>query len=295
MTPPAVVGYALGSALAAACASVLQHRGTHKVGRRHGTGMRLLLHLAANPAWLIGLLVAGVGLALHAIALGSGRLAVVQPLLVSGVLFALPASALLEGRHPSLREIRWAGALVVALSAFLLVANPQGGTDSADGAVLGLTTVAGTAVIVVAALVVRRARRYGAALMAIAAGLGYGITAALLKQTTAVAAGGIGAVFVDWPVYAMVAVGAFAIALNQLAYRAGPLAESLPALTVSDPASSIVIGALAFHEVVAHSALDVAVELASFVIMGLASARLSRRAAQPRDCPVDAREVDDKA
>ena len=280
MTQPVVVVYALGSALAAACASVLQHRGTHKVGRRHGSGLRLLLHLMANPPWLIGLLVAGVGLVLHAIALGGGRLAVVQPLLVSGVLFALPASALLEGRRPSFGEIRWAAALVIALSAFLIFANPKGGTDSAGSGVLGVTTAAGAAVMVIVALGVRRLRRYAAASMAVAAGLGYGVTAALLKETTAVAGRGISAVFVNWPVYAMVAVGALAIALNQLAYRAGRLAESLPALTISDPASSIVIGALAFHEVVAHSALDLAVELASFVVMGLASERLSRRATQ---------------
>ncbi len=275
MTQPVVIAYALGSALAAACASVLQHRSTHTVGRRHGAGMRLLFHLAANPAWLIGLLVAGIGLGLHAIALASGRLAVVQPLLVSGLLFALPASALLEGHRPPSREITWAAALVIALAGFLLVAHPRGGTDSTSAGLLGLTTAAGAALMVITALGVRRVRRYAPAFMAIAAGLGYGIAAALLKQTTALASGGVAAVFANWPVYAMVAVGAFAIALNQLAYRAGRLAESLPALTISDPAASIVIGVLAFHEVVAHSAIEVTLEVASFVVMGLASARLA--------------------
>lgn len=270
-----VVVYALGSAAAAAAASVLQHRSTHQVGRRFGAGGRLLLHLMANPVWLIGLLVAGIGLVLHAVALGNGRLAVVQPLLVSGLLFALPASALLEGRRPSSGEMRWATTLVLALTAFLLIAHARGGRNSTGTGALAATTGAGTTAIALAALSGMRLRRYRALLLAIAAGIGYGVAAALLKQTTAIAGGGVAKVFTNWPVYAMVIVGGFAIALTQLAYQAGRLADSLPALTISDPASSIVIGALAFHEQVAHSAAAVTFELAAFVVMGLASARLA--------------------
>src|SRR6185437_312648 len=96
--------------------------------------------------------------------------------------------------------------------------------------------------------------RYRAVLLATASGVGCGIAAALLKQTAAIAAGGFVAVVVDWPVYALIIVGAVAIALTQLAYRAGPLKESLPPLTIADPATSIMIGALAFHEQLAHSA-----------------------------------------
>jgi hypothetical protein len=215
-------------------------------------------------------------LGLHAVALAGGRLAVVQPLLVSGLLFALPVSMALEGRRPSAAESGWALALVGALAIFLLVAHPSGGSVSTDTDVLALTTLAGSAAIVAASAWAFRRQRYRTVVLATGAGLGYGVAAALLKQTTAIAAGGAKAVVVGWPVYALIAVGAGAIALTQLAYRAGPLAKSLPALTIADPTSSIVIGALVFRESLAHSAVAVTIEVAAFGVMGLGSTRLAR-------------------
>jgi drug/metabolite transporter (DMT)-like permease len=262
--------------MAAAASSVLQHRSARKAPERHAAGFRLLAHLAGNPVWLLGVLFAAVGLALHAVALAGGRLAVVQPLLVCGLLFALPVSVALEGRRLSPAEGGWALALVAGLAAFLLVARPSGGVVSVDADVLAWITGVGVAAMAVVGYSGMRWRRLRAPLVAVAAGLGYGITAALLKQTAAVASHGISNIFADWPVYVLIAVGGTAIGLTQVAYRAGPLAESLPVLTVTDPASSILIGALAFHEKLSSSALAVAVELAAFVVMGIASAKLAR-------------------
>jgi len=276
MTQVVVMSSALGSALAAAGSTVLQHRTARHAPQKHAAGVRLLAHLVARPAWLVGLLLAAIGLGLHTVALTGGRLAVVQPLLVCGLLFALPLSMLLENRRPSHTELAWAGALVAALTIFLLVARPSAGVVSIDADVLGWTTAAGSTAIAIASLCAFRFHRYRAVLLATASGVGYGIAAALLKQTTAIAAGGILAVVVDWPVYALIIVGAVAVALTQLAYRAGPLRESLPPLTIADPATSIMIGALAFHEQLAHSAAAIVIELAAFVVMGIASAQLAR-------------------
>lgn len=276
MTELVVVSSALGSACAAAGSTVLQHRTARHAPQKHAAGVRLLVHLVAHPAWLTGLVLAAVGLGLHAVALTGGRLAVVQPLLVCGLLFALPLSMLVEHRRPSHTEIAWAGALVAALAVFLLVAHPSAGIVSIDADVLAWTTAAGGGAIVIASMLAWRFHRYRAVLLATASGVGYGIAAALLKQTAAIAAGGFVAVVVDWPVYALIIVGAVAIALTQLAYRAGPLKESLPPLTIADPATSIMIGALAFHEQLAHSAPAIAIEVAAFIVMGAASARLAR-------------------
>ncbi len=99
-----VVPAALGSALAAATSSVLQHRSARSAPvARRATG-RLLGHLVTRPVWLAGLVAGAAGLVLHALALSGGRLAVVQPLLVSGMLFALPVSVALEGRRPQPRD-----------------------------------------------------------------------------------------------------------------------------------------------------------------------------------------------
>lgn len=276
MTQTVVVICALGSAMAAASSTVLQHHTARRAPKRKGAGARLLAHLLASPRWLLGLLLAGVGLGLHAVALTGGRLAVVQPLLVCGLLFALPASIVLEGGRPSRSEAGWAVALVSGLAVFLLIAHPRGGTVSADVDVLAWTTTTGAAAIIAAALCGARWERRRALFLAIAAGLGYGVAAALLKQTAALAGSGVGAVLGGWPIYALATVGAFAVALTQLAYRAGPLPESLPALTITDPASSILIGALAFHENLAHSATAVTLEIVAFAVMGVASARLAR-------------------
>lgn len=277
MTQVLVVGCALGSALAAATSSVLQHRTARSAAQLDTSGIRLLAHLVAHPLWLLGFVLGGIGLGLHAVALSRGRLAVVQPLLVSGLLFALPVSVVLEGRRPSVRDGVWATALVGALAVFLLIARPGGGTARAHTDILALTTAVGGVAMTLVALCGWRLQRHRAALLATAAGIGYGVAAALLKQSTVIAsARGIGAVFADWSVYLLIVVGASAIGLTQLAYRAGPLAESMPALTIVDPASAIFIGALAFHEQLAHSPPVVVIEIATFIVMGVASARLAR-------------------
>ena len=276
MTSALVVGCALGSAMAAAASSVLEHRAARRAPGRASTVFRLLGHLVVRPSWLIGLGLAGVGLGLHAIALSGGKLAVVQPLLVSGVLFALPASLVLEGRKPSARQQGWAAALVIGLATFLLTARPTAGASRIHGVALAATTAIGLAAMAVITSGTLLVPRYRPVLLAVAAGLGYGVAAALLKQTTALAASGAAVLVGSWPLYALVGVGTIAIGLNQVAYRAGPLTASLPALTITDPATSIVIGALAFHEDVAHSGGAIVVELMSFVVMGVATARLAR-------------------
>ena len=51
----------------------------------------------------------------------------------------------------------------------------------------------------------------------------------------------------------------------------------MPAVTVADPATSIVIGAIAFHELLGRSALDITGQISGFLIMVLATIELARR------------------
>ena len=276
MTEAVVVASALGSAMAAASSSVLQHRSARKAPAVHARAGRLLGHLATRPDWLLGLVFAAVGLGLHTYALAGGRLAIVQPLLVCGVLFALPASVALEGRRPSATQWLWGVALLAGLLVFLLTARPSPGRVSIDADVLAVTTAVGVVVAGAVALIgLRWPHGHQAALLATAAGIGYGLVAALLKQNAALAANGPAAVLGDWPLYVLLAVGAVTLSLTQHAYRAGPLSGSLPALTVSEPAASVAIGALAFHEHLAHSPGAVLLEALAFAVMGLATARLA--------------------
>src|SRR5262249_46294170 len=51
-----------------------------------------------------------------------------------------------------------------------------------------------------------------------------------------------------WQLYALILIGGAGLVLNQNAFQDGPLAAPLTALTLSDPAISVLIGATAFHE-----------------------------------------------
>jgi drug/metabolite transporter (DMT)-like permease len=276
MSQAGIVVTALASALAAATSSVLQHRSARQAP--HDRTHRLLGHLVTRPAWIAGLFAAGVGLVLHAFALAHGQLVVVQPLLISGVLFALPVSALLEGRRPSAREWMWALILVGGLAAFLFAARPGRGQISLDADVLGWASVIGLAIVGILALVgMRWPHGHAPVLLGTAAGIGYGVVAALLKETTTVAQSGIVHMLTDWPMYALIGSGAVALVLTQVAYRAGPLARSMPALTITDPAASVALGALAFQEGLANNPMAVFSQVAGFLLMAVAAAQLARR------------------
>ncbi|HWE57957.1 MAG TPA: DMT family transporter [Acidimicrobiales bacterium] len=279
MSETDIVLIALASALAAATSTILQHYSARRApdGRTH----RLLGHLLTRPAWLAGTAVAVVGLALHVLALAHGQLAVVQPVLISGVLFALPLSAVLEGRRPSAREWLLALILVVGLALFLLAGRPGPAEVKLDADELAWASAIGAAVVGVLTLIgVRWPRGHRPAILGVAAGTGYGVVAALIKQSDWVYNhGGLTHLVTDWPLYALIIMGACALGLTQMAYRAGPLAQSMPALTVADPAASVVLGVIAFHERLANDGLAIALQVIGFVIMALAAAQLARRAA----------------
>lgn len=280
MSETAIVLIALASALAAATSTILQHYSARRAPelRTH----RLFGHLLTRPAWLAGSAVALVGLALHVLALAHGQLAVVQPLLISGVLFALPLSALLEGRRPSGREWMLAVILVAGLATFLLASRPGPAHVKLDADELAWSTVIGVAIVGILALIaVRWVRDHRPAVLGIAAGTGYGVVAALIKQSDWVYDhGGLHHLFTDWPLYALVGVGVAALGLTQMAYRAGPLAQSMPALTIADPAASVLLGVIAFHEQLANDAVAIALQVIGFVVMAAAAAQLARREAE---------------
>lgn len=277
MTTATVLATALGSALAAACSSVLQHRSARSTPPQAAAGIRLLAYLLTRPLWLAGFLSAAVGLVLHAVALAGGRLALVQPLLVSGLVFALPVSLLLDRRRPQLPECLWAVVLVGGLAAFLLAAHPHAGVAPApDGTLL---SAVGGCLGVLAALVMaaRTNARASSLLLGAGGGIAFGIASALVKQCTALGAAGLPDLLSNWVPYGTVAIGVVAVSLSQFAYRAGPLALSLPAMTISDPASSVAVGALAFHERLAGDPLAVAVQAAAVLSMTVGAWRIARQ------------------
>lgn len=278
MSQTTVVAAALGSALCAATSSVLQHRSARTSPEHRRSGAPLVGHLLSHPLWLAGLVAAAGGLVLHAVALVDGRLSLVQPLLVSGVLFALPVSGLLEHRRISAVDWLWALGVVAGLAGFLFIARPTKGDVPLDTDVLFITCVACVVVMAVALVLARTLlASHPAPLLATAAGIGYGVTAALLKQASVAFEVSPVSALTNWPLYGFLLIGGVSLWVTQLAYRDGPLSTSMPVLTITDPLASILIGALAFHEQLASSWFAIGGETLAFVVMAVAVAELARR------------------
>jgi drug/metabolite transporter (DMT)-like permease len=294
----AVLG-ALGSALCFATSSVLQQRGAARAPRGTGLHLDLLRHLVTRPIWLAGMAAATGTLALQALALSAGQLALVQPLLVTGLLFALPLSMVLERQRPRAREWLWATVLVAGLAVFLLSADPRPGPRLPDEGrlwqlgVLTLFAAAGVAV-----LGLRPGTRHRAALLGATTGLVFGITAALMKfSVVLVGREGLGWLLASWPCYALVVVGATGIMLNQAAFQAGPLCGAMPTVAITEPLTAVVFGIVAFGEHVQVGPLAVLGQAGGFLVMACAIVQLARYAAgrHPVASTLPATEVPDPA
>jgi len=176
-------------------------------------------------------------------------------LLISGLLFALLLRSR-SGQSVSPREIGWAVVVSLALVGFLVLASTahQVSTDGADRGPAIAAAIAGIVLAVVCVVLGRRQRHGGrsAALLGVAVGAIYAATAALLKALTTIALRGPIPLFTSWQLYAVLVLGAGGLLLNQVAFQAGPLSASLPAIASVDPLLSIVIGVVVYEENIRH-------------------------------------------
>lgn len=239
------------AAVANGLASVLQRKAARDQPTSENLSLRLMWHLLHRPAWLGGILSVIVGFLLQAVALGEGRLSVVEPVLV----LELPATLIIASLvfHIRLTGHEWgpAAAMTVGLAALLFALSPSGGSSTdvpwqrwvtAIGLNLALVGVG----VAWASTVPPGARR--AAILGATTGCAFGLTAALIKGMTVAARGGFEALFTSWELYAMVVSGFGALFLLQSAMNAGRLLASQPGLTLVDPVISILWGVFVFKE-----------------------------------------------
>ncbi len=250
---PAAVLAALGAAFSFGIGVALQHR---QIQRERGRGpLGLLSRLTRRRLWLAGIGLAVAAYGLQAVALAFGPLAVVAPVVATDLLFALPVAAMWEGRR--MRRQEWVGcALVGAGVAAFVMFSPQSAGRS-DGPPQHWLLAFGAVALIsagaaVAAVVGRRATR--ASLLAIAAGVIFGMTAAVtLSLTRKVRFGDGTAVLAHWQPWALLALGITGLMLSATAYRAGALRASLPIMDAVEPVSGVLIGAVVFGERLATS------------------------------------------
>jgi drug/metabolite transporter (DMT)-like permease len=175
----------------------------------------------------------------------------------------------------------WAVVLVAGLAAFLVTSTPTSQSSQAVDALPAVGIAAGCAAGVVVCLIVARRSRGNAAatMLGVAAGIGLAGSAALIKICTELATRGLGALVSSWQLYAMAVVGLSSVALSQLAYRAGPMTASIPAINTVNPIVSVLLGWAAFDDTFRVSPAALSVEIVSLVAVMAATVALSRHAA----------------
>ncbi|MEJ2863356.1 DMT family transporter [Actinomycetospora flava] len=281
------------AALLFAIASVAQRGAAADVPDDEARGGRLILRLVRSPRWWAGTVGDTGGFVVQAAALGVGSLLLVQPLLVTTVLFALPLEARLTGRRIGRSEVRWALVLVAALALFVVVGEPTAGRDRAPlhhwlpALVVLLAVLAGCVL-----LAGRKRGPRRAALLAVATGLAYGLVAALTKSVVDALGDGPVELLTSWETWALVAAVLGGTLLQQAAFGAGPLAASLPAVTVGEPIVAAVLGVVVLFEQVRADGPEWFLIGLLVVLMVVATAALSRSSAAAAATPEPAdREV----
>ncbi|BAJ30418.1 MULTISPECIES: DMT family transporter [Kitasatospora] len=237
----AVFLLALGAACCLGAGFVLQQHAAQRAPSGDLLRWRLLLDLVRMPDWLLGIAFMIGGQVLSALALGAGEVALVEPLLATNLVWAM----LLAGRLTGTRLGRsgWIGVALIALgvTAFIAAGRPEGGGPAAGPLRhwLVVGTVAGLALLLVS--VARRLPLFEeATLLALAAGLLYGLQDALTRTTfDRVDRDGAAAALASWPPYAVLGIGVVGLLLVQSAFEAAPLRMSLPALTAAQPLAGI--------------------------------------------------------
>jgi drug/metabolite transporter (DMT)-like permease len=235
-------------AVSAACCLglgfVLQQNAAQRAPLSDFLSPRLLFDLIQVPRWLGGIALMVAGMVLGAIALGQGEISLVEPLLATNLLFALALSRR-QTRQPLGRQ-GWAGLALLAggVTAFIVAGEPRGGTAVTDPFRHWLIIGAMTGLALLLTTYAKRSRlSAGPVLLAVAAGLLYGVQDALTRISgQRFAEGGLTEVVTTWQPYGVVVIGVTGLILVQSAFETAPLRMSLPALTAAQPLAGIACG-----------------------------------------------------
>jgi drug/metabolite transporter (DMT)-like permease len=274
------VALALAAALFFAFGTVLQQRaGLERPAE--GSSAGLLVAMAKRPVWLAGIAADGLGFVSQAVALAVGRLAVVQPLLVCTVVFALPLGARFTGQRVRRVDVAGATLVVLALVAFLTIADPSGGSDDAPP---GEWLIAGGVCAAVCVPLVLLGQRGSAprraALLGTATGVLFALSAALTKVAADQVGEGLFEVFANWHLYALIVVGYASMTLNQLALNTGSLAPAVATSLAFDPIASVILGVTLLDESLGTSPAGLAGIALAFAAAMAGIAILSRSQAE---------------
>lgn len=239
---------AIVAAVFFALGTVLQQRGTLGTEAAEGDP-HFLLQILRRPVWLAGAVLMASGWVLQAMALDRASLLVVQSLTALSLVIALPLGALLTDQHIGRREL--GGALLTSLGIIFFIAagQPQGGTTHPGATSWWIAGI--TIAVLVVALVAVGARFRGAAralTYGAAAGLGFGLQAAVTKTFVTEVGSGIVSLLTSWPAWVLVLSALTGFALQQSALKTGVLAPAMASANSVTLFTSVVLGITVYGE-----------------------------------------------
>jgi drug/metabolite transporter (DMT)-like permease len=268
---------ALGAAFFIAIGDVIHQRSAHEVTDEPVSHIDLFMRLLRDRQWWLGSIVAAVGFALQAAALGFGSVLLVQALLVTSLLFALPISARLSHRRVTRWEWTWAALLAAAVAVIVVVGNPTAGHSRASLETwTAVIAVLGPALV----LCVVGARIWSgpvsAVLLAMVSGAMWGLFAVLTKGVVDRLDDGLWALLRTPELYVWALVAIAGTAWQQSSFRAGALTASLPTMTVTEPVVGSILGIVVLGEMLRPGDAGWLTLIVAVAVMLVATAALAR-------------------
>ncbi|WAU83720.1 DMT family transporter [Streptomyces sp. Qhu-G9] len=218
-------------------------------------------------AWWAAVGLNALGGLLHVVALAYGPLSLVQPLGALTIVFALPMAALFVRRRAG--ATAWRGAIMATvglagLLALVGTADSQS-LSSTQRVVVALVTGGAVVALMTAARAVHRHPAVRSVLLAIAAGVAFGMSSVFTKTVAVDWTGGV--TLADTPSLAVIGVLATAgMLLSQASYRGAGLAAPLATLTVVNPIVAAAVGITMFGETFRHGSTGTVLALGCGVV-----------------------------
>lgn len=259
-----------------ALSNVIQHKATNTI-TDSGNEASAVLRTFGKPLFWLGFALMVVGYGFHVASLGLGELAVIQVIFVSQLVFILPFAKLIS--KTTVTSSDWLGAIVVTvgIAVFVLFAQPSAGTHWAptDKWVVAISVIA----LACAILIVLGYRFTGgtrAALLGASGGLINGLVAPLTTETIDVAGKGMSTLLMSWQLWVTLIAALLGVLFPLMAFRAGPITASFPAVMSLNPIVATILGVYLFGQVLSGGALAITMMVLSAVVIFVGIVWLSR-------------------
>ena len=237
------VFFALASALTVAWGTVVRHRIALEAD---DSVMRSAM---TNPLWWVGTGAAILAYGLQVVALGFGTLLVVQPILVLSLMFTLPLSTWYAKRPMPVHETFWSIALTIAVGVMVVYGRPVAGNPRPEWSQWWPALLLGLATLVALGVAGHKFREQRPLALGTACGVIYGFVALLSKAVVDIFTHeGLSVLVGSWQFYGLIGLALTGTVVQQYSFNAGPLAQSLPAMTIFEPIVAFGLGYMVLGE-----------------------------------------------